>query len=213
MSNIGNMKNLTGHVLAAANTYACGRLAWDPTLAADVVDREWVAMTFPPTEAPRGRGGGSVLEGGMAEWEGEGENNAVPASVVATTVADTLNRSWLVYEGYTSPMGIGFIIGQNNPFGVRCATLLTTQSENTRRTAVVVVVAGGGGSVWMTCCSSIALLFSQHPIAPKTNRSKGEGPGGIKCPPTPPPPPGVSYCWPNSCDDYDFSNYSHYGVG
>ena len=36
---------------------------------------------------------------------------------VVDTVTDILSRSWLVFEGYTSPMGIGFIAGQDNPFG------------------------------------------------------------------------------------------------
>ena len=31
-SNIGNFRNYSGHILAACNTYACGRMAWDPTL-------------------------------------------------------------------------------------------------------------------------------------------------------------------------------------
>ena len=38
-------------------------------------------------------------------------------AVVHGTVNDILSRSWLVYEGYTSPMGIGFIISQDNPYG------------------------------------------------------------------------------------------------
>jgi alpha-glucuronidase len=98
VSNIGNVNNLTGHVLAAANTYACGRLAWDPTLAAETVDREWATMTFPEHHHDSDHGGGS--------------NGAV-----VDTVVDILGRSWLVYEGYTSPMGIGFMIDQHNPFG------------------------------------------------------------------------------------------------
>ena len=47
VSNLGNFATYTGHVLAAANTYACGRMAWDPTVPAATVDREWAAMTFP----------------------------------------------------------------------------------------------------------------------------------------------------------------------
>jgi len=92
-SNIGNFRNYTGHVLAAANTYGCGRMAWDPTLKAIQVDREWALMTFP------------------------GEGTQRTGNVVVDTVVDILQRSWLVYEGYYSPMGIGFIIGQDNPFG------------------------------------------------------------------------------------------------
>ena len=49
--------------------------------------------------------------------------------------------------------------------------------------------------------------------APKTNRTAGEGPGGSVCPPTPKPPNGVSFYWPNPCDDYDFQNSSRHGLG
>ena len=46
VSNMGSWANLTGHVLAASNTFGCGRLAWDPTLSASEINREWAAMTF-----------------------------------------------------------------------------------------------------------------------------------------------------------------------
>lgn len=90
VSNLGNFNNMTAHVLAAANTYACGRLAWDPELPAGAVDREWAAMTFP--------------------------SNATSSPVVDAVVG-ILGVSWRVFEGVTSPMGIGFITGQNNTYG------------------------------------------------------------------------------------------------
>jgi alpha-glucuronidase len=46
VSNIGNVKNWTGHPFAQANWYAFGRLAWDPYMnSADIAD-EWIRMTF-----------------------------------------------------------------------------------------------------------------------------------------------------------------------
>ena len=87
VSNVGNFKNWTGHVLLAANMYACGRLAWDPSLPAETIDHEWTAMTFPYSQQ------------------------------VIDTVKEILGKSWGVFEGCTSPMGIGFMVGQNNPFG------------------------------------------------------------------------------------------------
>jgi alpha-glucuronidase len=46
VSNVGNVRNWTGHPFAQANWYAFGRLAWDPYLnSADIAD-EWIRMTF-----------------------------------------------------------------------------------------------------------------------------------------------------------------------
>ena len=98
-SNIGNFRNYTGHVLAASNTYACGRLAWNPTLTAQEVDEEWALMTFP------------LVKANIAA------NSTANKNPVVDVVIDILQKSWLTYEGYSSPMGIGFIIGQDNPFG------------------------------------------------------------------------------------------------
>jgi alpha-glucuronidase len=46
VANTGNERDWTGHSFAAANWYAYGRLAWDPSLSsADIAD-EWLRMTF-----------------------------------------------------------------------------------------------------------------------------------------------------------------------
>lgn len=46
VSNVGNVRNWTGHPFAQANWYAFGRLAWDPYMSsADIAD-EWIRMTF-----------------------------------------------------------------------------------------------------------------------------------------------------------------------
>lgn len=80
VSNVGTDEYWTGHPLAQANLYAFGRLAWDPGLAPEAVLDEWARLTF-------------------------GDDDAV---------LDTLHRlmddSGLVYESYTAPLGVGFMV-------------------------------------------------------------------------------------------------------
>jgi alpha-glucuronidase len=77
--NIGSDRNWTGHLLAQANTYGYGRLAWNPDLTTEAITREWVQMTF-----------GSDTQ-------------------VVDTISSILLRSWKAYEDYTSPLGLGFL--------------------------------------------------------------------------------------------------------
>jgi alpha-glucuronidase len=46
VANTGDDRNWTGHDLAQANWYAYGRLAWDPSLAAEAIADEWIGLTF-----------------------------------------------------------------------------------------------------------------------------------------------------------------------
>jgi alpha-glucuronidase len=46
VANLGNAENVTGHHFSQANLYAWGRLAWDWTLGAEDIAREWVRMTW-----------------------------------------------------------------------------------------------------------------------------------------------------------------------
>ncbi len=46
VANTGTDRNWTGHPLHAANWYAFGRLAWDHTLTAEAVTKEWIQQTF-----------------------------------------------------------------------------------------------------------------------------------------------------------------------
>ncbi|MBB4614076.1 alpha-glucuronidase [Novosphingobium taihuense] len=48
VSNIGRDRDWTGSTFNQANWYAFGRLAWDPTLPAQAIAREWAAQTFGP---------------------------------------------------------------------------------------------------------------------------------------------------------------------
>jgi alpha-glucuronidase len=81
VSNVGADVFWTGHPFAQANLYAYGRLAWDPTLTAEAVLDEWVGLTF-----------------GDAPEE------------LRTAVRGLLSGSLDVYEQYTAPLGVGFMV-------------------------------------------------------------------------------------------------------
>jgi alpha-glucuronidase len=82
--NVGMDRNWTGHHLAAANTYAFGRLAWNPALAcADIAD-EWAGMTFGPDKT------------------------------LVRTVTKMLAASTTIYESYTTPLGLQFFCGADH---------------------------------------------------------------------------------------------------
>ncbi|TCP89892.1 alpha-glucuronidase [Sphingomonas sp. PP-CE-1A-559] len=51
VANIGRDPDWAGSTFNQANWYAFGRMAWDPTLGAAPVAREWAAMTFAPSPA------------------------------------------------------------------------------------------------------------------------------------------------------------------
>ncbi len=76
VANTGSDRNWTGHPLAQANWYAFGRLAWDHTLSAEAVAREWVALTL--TREPR----------------------------AADRIVNLMLKSWDIYVGYNAPMGL-----------------------------------------------------------------------------------------------------------
>ncbi len=65
-----------GSPLALANLYAFGRLAWDPSLAAERIAEEWTRQTI-------------------------GNDH-----VVVSTVVKMLMQSWPAYEHYTGPLGM-----------------------------------------------------------------------------------------------------------
>ena len=49
VANIGRDRDWAGSTFNQANWYAFGRMAWDPTLGATPIAREWAAMTFAPS--------------------------------------------------------------------------------------------------------------------------------------------------------------------
>ncbi|WP_026652605.1 alpha-glucuronidase [Butyrivibrio proteoclasticus] len=85
--NTGNDYNWTGNYLAAANTYGFGRLAFNTELTSEEIAREWVRMSF-----------------GLEKAEED-------------KLVDMLLRSREIYEKYTSPLGIGWMVTPNVHYG------------------------------------------------------------------------------------------------
>ncbi|MDL0436444.1 MULTISPECIES: alpha-glucuronidase family glycosyl hydrolase [unclassified Niallia] len=87
VANIGDNWNWTGHTLAQANLYGYGRLAWNPDYSEEMITEEWVAQTFGTDEA------------------------------VMLQVCDMLRKSWSIYEAYTSPLGVGWMVNPGHHYG------------------------------------------------------------------------------------------------
>jgi alpha-glucuronidase len=87
VSNIGADRNWTGHKLAQANLFGFGRLAWDPTLSAEAILGEWIPATFGPSP------------------------------VMAGALRDLMLDSWLTYEQYTAPLGVGWMVTPGSHYG------------------------------------------------------------------------------------------------
>lgn len=87
VSNVGNDRNWTGHLLSQANLYGFGRLAWNPELSAEEIAAEWIALTFGTD------------------------------TVVAGVISRILLDSWEIYESYTSPLGVGWMINPEHHYG------------------------------------------------------------------------------------------------
>ena len=85
--NTGNDFNWTGNDLAAANLYGFGRLAYNTELGADEIAREWVALTFDMDKASEDK------------------------------LVDMLMRSRDIYEKYTSPLGLGWMVTPHEHYG------------------------------------------------------------------------------------------------
>lgn len=85
--NTGNDANWTGNVLAAANLYGFGRLAFDNSLSAEEIAREWICLTLSREEEVIGK------------------------------VLSILLPSREVYEHYTSPLGIGWMVTPHVHYG------------------------------------------------------------------------------------------------
>jgi len=85
--NVGDDHNWTGHTLAQANLYGYGRLAWNPDLTEKDITDEWIRLTF----------GGD--------------------SLVSAEIEPMLADSWHVYESYTSPLGVGWMVNPGHHYG------------------------------------------------------------------------------------------------
>ncbi|WP_077621138.1 alpha-glucuronidase family glycosyl hydrolase [Bacillus sinesaloumensis] len=87
VSNIGDNLNWNGHTLAQANFYGYGRLIWNPDLAASTITEEWIEQTFGKDKF--------VLE----------------------QIKDMLHKSWSIYEKYTAPLGVGWMVNPGHHYG------------------------------------------------------------------------------------------------
>ncbi|MEJ6950129.1 alpha-glucuronidase family glycosyl hydrolase [Natronospora cellulosivora (SeqCode)] len=85
--NVGDDQNWTGHTLAQANLYSYGRLSWNPDMSAVEIAEEWIKNTFANKEK------------------------------VLKTIREMLMDSWEIYENYTSPLGIGWMVNPNHHYG------------------------------------------------------------------------------------------------
>ncbi len=87
VTNTGSDANWTGHDLAAANLFGFGRLAFDPTLTADAIAKEWTALTFGRDET------------------------------IFQLISYILNTSGPAYEKYTAPLGVGWMVNPCHHYG------------------------------------------------------------------------------------------------
>lgn len=88
VSNIGDDHNWTGHLLAQANLYGYGRLAWNPELSAEQIAKEWIMLVFGSQDAQ-----------------------------LLNTIHEILLSSWSIYESYTSPLGVGWMVNPSHHYG------------------------------------------------------------------------------------------------
>ncbi|MBP2631453.1 MAG: alpha-glucuronidase [Firmicutes bacterium] len=87
VSNIGDDKSWTGNPLAQANLYGFGMLAWNPDLTSEAIAEEWTKLTFGFTEK------------------------------VVKIIVNMLVQSRRVYEDYTAPLGIGWMVNPDHHYG------------------------------------------------------------------------------------------------
>lgn len=90
VSNVGDDPYWTGHPLAQANLYAFGRLAWAPRLAPAAILDEWIGLTF-------------------ASVAGHDR--------LSRTLHEIMDDSCRVYERYTAPLGVGFMVRPGHHYG------------------------------------------------------------------------------------------------
>jgi alpha-glucuronidase len=87
VTNTGNDSNWTGNDLAAVNWYGFGRLAVCPSLSAEEIAREWITLTYGSDP--------QVMQG----------------------ILDILLPSRRIYESYTTPLGIGWMVTPQTHYG------------------------------------------------------------------------------------------------
>ena len=99
VANTGLDENWTGHTLAQANLYSFGRMACDPSLTAREILSDWIALTF-----GAGIGGGSG-------------SDFCPGSESHGKLLEMMLASRGVYEKYTTPLGLCWMVNINHHYG------------------------------------------------------------------------------------------------
>ena len=87
VSNLGNDENYTGHPLAAVNLYTFGLLAWNPDVDTSSAVTRWARLTY--------------------AFPDEQEKELV----------SLLLSSRRIYEKYTAPLGIGWMVNPHDHYG------------------------------------------------------------------------------------------------
>lgn len=87
VSNIGDSINWTGHDLAQANLWTFGRLSWNPDENVEKIVNEWIRLTFGDDK--------KVIE----------------------NISYMLLNSHRIYEKYTTPLGLGWMVNPGSHYG------------------------------------------------------------------------------------------------
>ena len=87
VSNVGDSVCWTGHPLAQANLYGFGRLAWNTNLTPEEIAGEWITLTF--------------------------GNDPQVREILLPLLMDSRQ----VYEKYTAPLGVGWMVAPNHHYG------------------------------------------------------------------------------------------------
>ena len=87
VANTGTMKNWCGYVMAQANWYAFGRLAWNPNLSAREIAKEWVMQTITKDEQ------------------------------TVNTICDIMMQSREAVTNYMTPIGLHHLMGWSDHWG------------------------------------------------------------------------------------------------
>ncbi|GAF15754.1 LOW QUALITY PROTEIN: alpha-glucuronidase [Bacillus sp. JCM 19046] len=88
VANSGDEQSWTGHTLAQANLFGYVRLTWNADLTAEEILHEWIVLTFGHEEK------------------------------LKRVLSEMLLASWSIYENYTTPLGIGWMVNPNHHYGV-----------------------------------------------------------------------------------------------
>jgi alpha-glucuronidase len=94
VSNMGDDPNWFGHLLAGANLFAFGKLAWDSATPTDSIIADWSRLTF-VSDSPK----------------------------ALNVVSRILHKSYDLYARYTVPLGINYMFERNHHFEPRVSSL------------------------------------------------------------------------------------------